>query len=275
MNRIYKDRFKDKVIIVTGATSGIGKETAMQAAMEGAKVVLAGRRKALGEEIVSEIKMRGGEASFVQVDLSKEESAKELIDKTVDIYGRIDIAINNAGIMGNPCPIHKLSKEEMENVLNTNFYSVAFCCKYEIEQFIKQNTGGIIINNASTAGLTGIPGLPAYNASKHAVNGLTKNLAIDYSSKYNIRINSVNPAATDTPIYQNSKALFCEQMAKAKENGVDLSQMESFVGEKRESLLKRPSESYEQVAAILFLASEDASHMTGTTMAVDGGWTAF
>ena len=275
MDRIYKDRFKDKVIIVTGATSGIGKETAMRAAMEGGKVVLAGRRKELGEEIVSEIKNRGGEASFVQVDLSKEECAKELIDKAVDIYGRLDIAINNAGIMGNPCPIHMLSKEEMDSVININFYSVAFCCKYEIEQFIKQKSGGVIINDSSVAGLTGIPGLPAYNASKHAVNGLTKNLAVDYSGKFNIRINSINPSSTATPILERSMEIFKEQMNKAKEKGVDLSQTESFVGSKHESLIKRPSNPSEQASAILFLASDDASHMTGSTVATDGGWTAF
>lgn len=275
MDRIYKDRFKDKVIIITGATSGIGKETAIRAAMEGGKIVLAGRRKELGAEIVAEIKNRGGEASFIQVDLSKEESAQELINKTIDIYGKLDIAINNAGIMGTPCPIHKLSKEDMDSVINTNFYSVLFCCKYEIEQFIKQKTGGVIINNSSVAGLTGIPGLPAYNASKHAINGLTKNLAIDYSSKFNIRINSINPSATVTPILEESRELYKEQMAKAKEKGIDLSKTESFVGSKHQSLLKRPAESSEQASAILFLASDDASHMTGSTVAVDGGWTTF
>lgn len=149
MNKIYKDRFKNKVIIVTGATSGIGKETAIRAAIEGAKVVLSGRRKNLGDEIVEEIKKEGGEAIFVQADLTKEESAIKLVETAVNTYGRIDIAINNAGIMGNPCPVHKLSLEEMDSVINTNFYSVLYCCKYEIKQFIKQKTGGIIINDSS------------------------------------------------------------------------------------------------------------------------------
>lgn len=267
MNKIYKDRFKDKVVIVTGATSGIGKETAIQAAMEGAKVVLAGRRKNLGDELVVEIKEKGGEAIFVQADLSKEECVIELIDTAVNTYGKIDIAINNAGIMGNPCPVHKLSIDEMDSVINTNLYSVIYCCKYEIQQFIKQKTGGVIINNASVAGMIGVPGLPAYNASKHAVNGLTKNLAIDYA-KHNIRINSVNPASTFTPLLDRSLELY-------KKQSEDPSQTESFVGAKQSSLLKRPSNSSEQAAAILFLASDDSTHMTGAVMATDGGFTAY
>lgn len=274
MNKIYKDRFKDKVMIVTGATSGIGKETAIRAAMEGAKVVLAGRRKNLGDEIVQQIKSAGGDASFVQADLSKEDSAIELINKTVDIYGKLDIAVNNAGIMGNPCPIHKLSREEFDSVIESNVYSVLFCCKYEILQFMKQKTGGVIINNASAAGLTGVPGLPAYNSSKHAVNGLTKNIAMDYS-KYNIRINSINPSSTITPILERSLELYKKQIIEAKNAGIDLSKSESFVGSKHESLLKRPSEASEQAAAILFLASNDSTHMTGAAMATDGGWTTF
>lgn len=274
MNTIYRDRFKDKVMIVTGATSGIGKETAIRASLEGAKVVLAGRRKELGDKIVEEIKEQGGEASFVQVDLSKEDSALKLVNAAVDIYGKIDIAVNNAGAMGNPCPIHNLTIEEMDFIIETNVYSVLFCCKYEIQQFMKQKTGGVIINNSSTAGLTSTPGFPAYIASKHAVNGLTKNMAIDYAP-FNIRINSVNPSSTSTPLTERAISMYKDQVKEAKEKGLDLSKAVSFGTGKRESLLKRPAEPSEQAAAILFLASEDSTHMTGATLAVDGGWTAF
>lgn len=267
MNRIYKDRFKDKVIIVTGATSGIGKETAILAGMEGAKVVVSGRRKNLGEGVVEEIRSKGGEAIFVQADLSKEEDAINLVETAVNTYGKIDIAINNAGIMGTPCPIHMLTLEEMDSVLNTNFYSVVYCCRHEVNQFIKQKTGGVIINNSSVAGITGVPGLPAYNASKHAVTGLTKNLAIDYA-KYNIRINSVHPSSTFTPLLEHAKELAEKQLVNHSSN-------ESFVGTKQMSLLKRPSTAAEQASAILFLASDDSTHMTGANVATDGGWTAF
>lgn len=267
MNQIYENRFKDKVIIVTGATSGIGKETAIRAAMEGGKVVLCGRRKSLGDEIVKEIKAKGGEAIFVQTDLTQEESAINLVKTAVNTYGKIDIAINNAGIMGMPCPVHKLTLEEMDSVINTNFYSVVYCCKHEINQFIKQQTGGVIINDSSVAGITGVPGLPAYNASKHAINGLTKNLAIDYA-KYNIRVNSVNPSSTFTPLLERSIELHKDQVA-------DKTQTESFVGTKQASLLQRPSQASEQASAILFLASDDATHMTGATVATDGGFTSY
>lgn len=267
MNNIYTDRFKDKVIIVTGATSGIGKETAIRAAMEGGKVVLAGRREKLGNEVVTEIKEKGGNAIFVQADLSKEEDAEKLVKEAVNTYGKIDIAINNAGIMGNPCPIHKLSLDEMDSVINSNLYSVLYCCKYEIKQLLEQKTGGVIINNSSSAGIIGVPGLPAYNASKHAVNGLTKNLAMDYA-QYNIRVNSVNPSSTFTPLLENAIEL-------NKKQSQDPSQKESFVGVKQTSLLKRPSYASEQAAAILFLASEDATHMTGATVTTDGGFTTY
>ncbi len=267
MNNIYTDRFKDKVIIVTGATSGIGKETAIRAAMEGGKVVLAGRREKLGNEVIAEIKEKGGNAIFVQADLSREEDAAKLIKEAVNTYGKIDIAVNNAGIMGNPCPVHKLSVNEMDSVINSNFYSVLYCCKYEIKQFLEQNTGGIIINNSSSAGIIGVPGLPAYNASKHAVNGLTKNLAMDYA-QYNIRVNSINPSSTFTPLLENAIELH-------KKQSQDPSEKESFVGAKQTSLLQRPSYASEQAAAILFLASNDATHMTGATVTTDGGFTTY
>ena len=274
MNLIFENRFKDKVIIVTGATSGIGKATAIRAAREGGKVILTGRRENLGLEIVDVIKKNGGEAAFLKLDLSKEEACKSLIDETIKIYGKLDIAINNAGIMGTPAPLHEIEKEEMDRVMDINLYSVFFCCKYEIQQFLKQKTGGVIINDASVAGLVGVPGLPGYNASKHAVNGLTKCLAMDYA-QYNIRVNSVNPSETATPLVKTNAAVYMEKIKQAKEKGLDPSETCCFIGSKRENLLKRPATAEEQAASILFLASDDASYMTGATVATDGGWTAF
>lgn len=267
MSRIYENRFKDKVIIVTGATSGIGKETAIRAAMEGGKVVLCGRRKNLGEEVVNSIREEGGEAIFVQADLTKEDDAISLVEAAVAAYGKIDIAINNAGTMGNPCPVHKLSIEEMDSVMNTNFYSAVYCCRHELTQFVKQNSGGVIVNVSSVAGITGVPGLPAYNASKHALDGLTKNLAIDYA-KYNIRVTSVNPASTFTPLLDRALEFHKKQSA-------DKTQTESFVGAKQASLLQRPSKASEQASAILYLASDDSTHMTGATVTSDGGFTSY
>jgi len=132
---------------------------------------------------------------------------------------------------------------------------------------LKQKTGGVIINDSSVAGITGIPGLPAYNASKHAINGLTKNLAIDYA-KHNIRVTSINPSSTFTPLLERAIELHKKQSA-------DKTQTESFVGVKQTSLLQRPSEAYEQASAILFLASDDSTHITGATVTTDGGFTSY
>lgn len=267
MSLLYQDRFKDKVILVTGGTTGIGKATALRAAQEGAKVVIVGRNAEKGNEVIKEIESKNGTATFLQYDLTDEMAAKEIVDKTIDVYNRLDIAVNNVGIMGNPAPVHMLTKEEMDRVFNTNFYSCVYACRYEIIQFLKQNEGGVIINNASVAGITGVPGLPAYNASKHAVNGLTKTLAIDYAP-YHIRVNSVNPASTDTPLTQSAKELIIKQMKDGKE-------MPSIVSQKNSNLQMKAATSEQQAASILFLASDDASHMTGEIVQTDGGWTAF
>lgn len=268
MSSIYVDRFKDKVFVITGGTTGIGKATAVRAAAEGAKVVITGRNEENGREVEAEIKANGGECTYFKFDLTSEKAAQELIERTVEKYGKIDVAVNNVGIMGKPAPVHMLEKEEMERVFQANFYSTVYCCQHEINQFLKQESGGVIINNASVAGVRGVPGLPAYNASKHAVNGLTKSLAIDYA-RYGIRINSVNPSATDTPLTQ-------EASRNLKSNSKDASsQDKNIVSGKVIGLIPRMSEPEEQAASILFLASDDASYITGGIVMTDGGWTAY
>lgn len=200
MTHILKDRFKDKIIIVTGASRGIGKETALRAYKEGAKVVIVDLLDE-GEKVVEEIKANGGEAIFVKANLSKEDDVKSVVEKTVDTFGKVDVLINNAGVSGNPQALSISTNEDFDFIFKTNFYSVFLCCKHVISQFIEQNTGGSIVNTASIGGLVGLPGTPAYVSSKHAINGLTKNMAIDYA-KYGIRVNSINPAPTNTPMQQ-------------------------------------------------------------------------
>ena len=139
---------------------------------------------------------------------------------------------------------------------------------------MKQGNGGVIVNNASIAGLTGLPGNPAYVASKHAVNGLTKNLALDYA-KYGIRINSVNPAATTTPMVAEAFEYVKARRDAAVKAGMDPAKAQSMAGQKHTSMLEREATAEEQAASILFLASPDASHMTGATVQTDGGWTSF
>ncbi|MGL5314284.1 MAG: SDR family NAD(P)-dependent oxidoreductase [Peptostreptococcaceae bacterium] len=272
--QFYANRFKDKVMIITGAAGGIGKATAIRAAKEGAKVVIVDVKSKEGNETLELILKDGGDAIYLDLDISKEDNVEKMIKDTLHKYGRIDIAINNAGVMGNPSPVHELTKENMDYTMDNNFYSVYFCCKHELKQFITQNSGGVIVNNASIAGMTGLPGNPAYVASKHAVNGLTKNLALDYA-KFNIRINSVNPAGTDTPMVEEAFALVKRRMEEAIARGIDPAQAQSMAGQKTQTIQKRNATAEEQAASILFLASDDATHMTGATLQTDGGWTSF
>lgn len=274
MKKIFPERFKGQVIVLTGAARGIGKATALRAAREGARLVLTDRLEKEGSEVLKAVTEEGGEAIFLCLDLSIEENARKMVEEAVKAYGRIDIAINNAGVMGNPDPVHAMTKEQMDYTMANNFYSVFYSCKYELQQFMKQKKGGAVVNNASIAGLTGLPGNPAYVASKHAVNGLTKNLALDYA-RFGIRVNSVNPAGTDTPMVKEAYEFVMQKQKEAQANGVSEQEAQSMAGQKTESMLKRDALAEEQAASILFLASDDASHMTGEIVATDGGWTSF
>ena len=274
MKQFYPNRFKDKVIILTGAARGIGEATAIRAAKEGAKLVLADRLKEEGERVLNAVRAEGGTAIFLNLDLSAEEHAEQMVDAAVKTYGHLDIAINNAGVMGNPSPLHELEQEQMDYTMANNFYSVFFCCKHEIREFMKEGNGGVIVNNASIAGLTGLPGNPAYVASKHAVNGLTKNLALDYA-RYGIRINSVNPADTTTPMVAEAYEYVKNHREAAIKAGMDPAKAQSMAGQKLTSMLEREATAEEQAASILFLVSDDATHMTGATVQTDGGWTSF
>lgn len=270
----YPNRFENKVMIITGAARGIGRATALRAAKEGAKLVLVDNRESEGQETLKMVLETQGTAIFLALDISVEDNCKKMIEETINIYGKLDIAINNAGVMGNPSPLHELPKENMDFTMQNNFYSAYFCCKSEIQQFIAQGQGGVIVNNASIAGLTGLPGNPAYVASKHAVNGLTKNLALDYA-KYNIRVNSVNPAGTATPMVDEAMEYVMARRKQAIANGMDPAQAQSMAGQKTKTMQERQATAEEQAASILFLASDDATHMTGATLQTDGGWTSF
>lgn len=274
MSTFFENRFKDKVMIITGAARGIGRATALRAAKEGAKLVLVDRLKEDGEATLKMVAENGGEALFLNLDLSQESACQEMVRKTVEQYEKLDIAINNAGVMGSPNPLHLLEQKDMDYTMANNFYSVYFCCRHELTQFLSQGNGGVIVNNASIAGVTGLPGNPAYVASKHAVNGLTKNLALDYA-KFNIRVNSVNPAGTATPMVDEAMCFVKAKMAEAIANGLDPAQAQSMAGQKTKTMQEREATADEQAASILFLASNDASHMTGSIMQTDGGWTSF
>src|SRR6201987_4777668 len=189
-------KLSDKVALVTGGTSGIGKTTAIEFARAGARVVLPGRREKEGGQVVAEIKKLGGEAAFVRADVAKDADVKRMVDFTVDKFGRLDIAFNNAGVewIG---PLDQATEAEYRGVFDTNVWGVLNSMRHEIPVMLK-NGGGVIVNTSSVAGHVGFPALSIYIASKHAVEGLTKSVALEFA-KQNIRINAVapGPIATD------------------------------------------------------------------------------
>ena len=169
-----------KVAIVTGGNSGIGRATAIALAREGAKVTVAARRASEGEETVRLVKEAGSDAIFVKTDVAIENDVRSLVEKTVDTYGRLDYAVNNAGIGEKMTPLVEQTSEKFDQIMNTNVRGVWLSMKYEIPEMIK-NGGGAIVNTSSGAGLVGFPQIPVYVASKHAVLGLTKSAALEYA----------------------------------------------------------------------------------------------
>jgi NAD(P)-dependent dehydrogenase (short-subunit alcohol dehydrogenase family) len=246
-------RVDGKVALVTGGGSGIGRATALAFAREGAKVVVADIVVAGGEETVRMIKAAGGEALFVKADVAKAAEVEAMIKKAVETYGRVDCAFNNAGIEGAVAPTHECTEENWDRVVAIDLKGVWLCMKYEIPQMLKQG-GGAIVNTASVAGLVGFQGAPAYVASKHGVNGLTKTAALEYA-KSGIRVNAVCPGVIHTPMVERAFSAN-PQMA------------ESVAAIEPVGRMGKPEEIAE---AVVWLCSDAASFVTGLPMAVDGG----
>jgi NAD(P)-dependent dehydrogenase (short-subunit alcohol dehydrogenase family) len=191
---------KDKVVIITGGSSGIGQATALAFAQRGVKVVVADILVEAGKGTVDMIKDAGGEAIFVKTDVSSENDVKSLIRQTIETYSKLDYAFNNAGIEGVQMPTADFPEDIWKKVININLVGVWQCMRHEIPQMLKRG-GGVIINNASILGLVGFANASAYVASKHAVLGLTKTAAIEYATQ-GIRINAVCPAFIETPMLE-------------------------------------------------------------------------
>jgi len=245
-----------KVALVTGASSGIGRASALAFAREGAKVVVADVIVEGGEETVNLVKQAGGEAIFVKTDVAKAAEVEALVARAVQTYGRLDCAHNNAGIEGPGAATVEYAEEMWDRVIAINLKGVWLCMKYEIPQMLK-NGGGAIVNTASTAGLVGYPSGSAYVASKHGVVGLTRTAALEYA-KSGIRVNAVCPGAIDTPMMgriTGHRPHRAARMAAAEPVG----------------RMGNPSEIAE---AVVWLCSDAASFVTGHPMAVDGGMTA-
>ncbi len=249
-----------KVALVTGGTSGIGQASAIALAKAGAKVVLAGRRITEGQAIAKEIQASGGEAIFIQADVRDETQVKNLIEKTLAKYGRLDIAFNNAGIEGEfGILTAEQTAEHYQSVFEINVKGVLLSMKHEIPAML-QNGGGSIINTASVASTVGMPGAGIYVASKHAVLGLTRSTALEYAQQ-GIRVNAVSPGGVETEMMQRAAGT-PEEVSQGREYLTNLHPIGRFA---------TPEEIAETV---VFLASPAAAFMTGSNLVVDGGWTA-
>ena len=249
-------RLAGKIAVVTGGSSGIGRATAQIFAREGAKVVVADVGVEGGAETVRLINDSGGEATFVQTDVAQPADVEAMVKKTVETYGRLDCAFNNAGIEGVVQPTVGYDEADWDRVISINLTGVWLCMKYELQQMLTQG-GGAIVNTASIAGLVGLPGFSAYVAAKHGVNGLTKTAALEYA-KSGIRVNAVCPGAIRTPMFERG----------ARDNpGIE----EQVVAAEPIGRMAEPAEVGE---AVVWLCSDAASFVTGQPMAVDGGWVA-
>lgn len=249
-----ENQFKDKVAIVTGGSFGIGRATAVLFAKHGAKVTIADVVE--DSETLNIIKKLGGTAIFVKCDVSKESDVINMVEQTIEKFGRVDFAFNNAGIEGLAAPAHECTNNNWTNVMNINIDGVWLCMKHQIPHMLKQGKGAIV-NNASVAGLVGFAGTPAYVASKHAVVGLTKNAALDYA-KLGIRVNVVCPGIIKTPMIDR----FTGKDKKIEKQFIDMEPV---------GRLGQPEEVAE---AVIWLCSEASSFVTGQALAVDGGWVA-
>jgi NAD(P)-dependent dehydrogenase (short-subunit alcohol dehydrogenase family) len=250
------NEFQGKVALVTGSTSGIGRAAAVAYAREGANVVVAGRRVAAGEETVRLVRAQGREALFVATDVAQEAQVKNLIGRTLEQFGRLDFAFNNAGIEQAPTPFLEQKVETYDEVMDVNVKGVWLSMRHEIPAMLKSG-GGAIVNTSSALGVTALPGIEVYAASKHAVIGLTKSAAVEFG-KQGIRINAVLPAAIETDMFRRF-------VAGSDENQAAVSAMHP---------IGRIGTPEEIADAVIWLSSDKSSFVIGHSLLVDGGWTA-
>ncbi|MEH7086971.1 glucose 1-dehydrogenase [Neobacillus drentensis] len=249
-------KLEGKTAIITGGGGGIGRSTAIRFAKEGARVAVADLDAAIGEETVSLIKRDGGEAIFIKTDVTDSDQLKALIDTTTSTFGALHILFNNAGVGNSEVRSIDLAEEEWDRVIDINLKGVFLGIKYAIPELIKAG-GGAIINTSSLLGLKGQKYMSAYNASKAGVVTLTQNAALEYG-KYNIRVNAIAPGVIDTPIIDHWKQNERKWPIISRANA-----------------LGRIGTPDEVANAVLFLASDEASFITGTTLSVDGGGLTF
>lgn len=246
-----------KVALVTGASSGIGLQTAITFAARGAGVVVADIDEDAGQKAVEIIGNRGGGAIFAKTDVSNTEQVQALVNRTLDHFGRLDYAVNNAGIGGESAPTAEITEEGWQQVININLTGVWLCMKYEIKAMLESG-GGAIVNVASILGKVGFANSAGYVAAKHGVLGLTKSAAMEYATQ-GVRVNAVCPAFIYTPMLANAG------MAEGSE-------MYNFISSLHP--MQRMGTPEEVAGMIVWACSDEASFVTGTSLMVDGGYTA-
>jgi NAD(P)-dependent dehydrogenase (short-subunit alcohol dehydrogenase family) len=240
------------VVLITGALTGIGRATAVAFAREGARVVVSGRHDEEGKKLVAEMRKLGAEAEFIRADVRHEEDVRKLIDKTVERFGRLDVAVNNAGTEGAPGPVTEQTAESFAATFDTNVLGTLLSMKYELRVMLPQGSGSIV-NISSAYGRVGVAGASVYVASKHAVEGLTKSAALEVAGT-GVRVNVIAVGTTDTGM-----------LTRFTDTDANKAALVSTVPFKR---LAKPEEIANVIA---FVASANASYMTGASIPVDGG----
>jgi NAD(P)-dependent dehydrogenase (short-subunit alcohol dehydrogenase family) len=243
------------VILITGALTGIGRATAISFAKAGNCIVVSGRKEDTGKALADELRLLGTAAEFIQADVRSEDDVRRLVDRTVQRFGRLDVAVNNAGTEGKFGPVTAQTAESFAAMFDTNVLGVLFCMKHELRVMQAQGSGNVV-NISSTMGQRGIANMSLYTGSKHAVEGMTKSAALE-AAEYGVRVNAIAPGPTDTAMLERlsgspeNKALFYASVP-----------------------LKRGGTPQEVADAIVFIASEKASFITGQIIGVNGGKTA-
>lgn len=244
------------VVLITGALTGIGRATALAFAREGARIVVSGRREEAGRQFAAELRALGSEAEFMRADVRAEAEVRALVEYTIGRFGRLDIAINNAGVEGQVAPVAEQSVDNYEQTFATNVLGTLLSLKHEMRVMLAQGSGSIV-NLSSVAGQVGMAGASVYVASKHAVEGMTKSAALE-GAAFGVRVNAVAPGPVATDMFDR----FTGRSEDAKAGFL------STIPAKRAATVEEIAET------ILFVAGDKARYLTGQSLAVDGGYTA-